>query len=138
MRTDTRSAVWKRIETWLAFVTLQLLLPLAPLGVERLATHRITAFSSTIVAATYGVTISINSRTPFLITAGIVISMAFCFQYGELLHGGVGFEDPGWSAMCAIWFICIYHALERFIIHVKNKEPWEFFGNGADRPPQQQ
>lgn len=119
-----------------------LLFPLLPLGAELLFTGKIMVASLTLVTATYAISLSISSRNLAVWALGFMLGFVFSTIFGWASAPGNQFDpayrlDKGlaaatvalWGPLVIIAGIFLTHLHERFVRHVKKKEPFPEFLN---------
>jgi hypothetical protein len=107
-----------RAEQVAAILILQIVLPLIPLGIERLYKGAVSDAGVTLTAATFAMTTARSSQRLGILVAGLVAGAAFSIAYGAAMYGSA--QTPGlvlMAARAAILVSAVVAAIERVIRH---------------------
>lgn len=146
VRPGTRGKAAPIAGPWTSFfvaVLFLLLFPLLPLGAELLFTGTIMVASLSLVTATYAISLSISSRNLATWAVGFMLGFIFSTIFGwSSAPGNQQFHpahrvDAGpaatggalWAPTAMILVIFGLHLYERYVRHVKKKEPFPEFLN---------
>jgi hypothetical protein len=118
---------WENFDLCMMF---HLPLPLLPLGVEYVASGKITGPSVTMASGMYVIGVGTSSRSTLQFGLRFVLCILNSVAYGLLI------AKPGADSTAIYWssagliLIFVMHALERYNRHVVDLDPyWEFIKN---------
>ena len=111
---------------WIASVALHLLLPLAPLLIERVITGSFGAVSMTLSAAMYAVSTGVGSKNVAILILSLLVFFFYSAMYGAHMYAST-LEHPEelgeHSAGTLILLMLITNTIMKFIYHVIDLKP---------------
>ena len=122
-----------------------LLLPLLPIGTERLIRGHVAPSTVFLVGALYSIAIGVSSRHWLLFGYTIAVMIGFLIAHGDALRAevaahAVSGERPATTEhgsmlwpFIGIATVFLFHALERYNRHVADREPFLDLGWGAKK-----
>lgn len=122
------------VQEYLVCLVLHLALPLLPIILQLLATGKTDDSILTIAASMYAVSIGLSSRSKLFFVVGMVICILFAFTYGLSTLQPDDFTGKGIAALIAISAILLIHALERYNIHIVDREDFWLFESSKSIP----
>jgi heme A synthase len=111
---------------WIASVGLHLLLPLAPLFIERLITSSFGVISMTLSAAMYAISTGVGSKNVAILIISLLIFFFYSAMYGAHMYAST-LEEPKvlgeFSAGIVIICMLVTNMIIKFIYHIIDLKP---------------
>lgn len=116
-------------QEYLTCILLHLILPIVPIFLEYNVKSSISALTATLAAAMYTISIGLSSKSKAIFAICVILCIFYIFKYGSLLSISDITKHTDGYALWAIFCAFLMHLLERYNIHVADRQPFWIFSN---------